>query len=283
MEELFRFERDPITRSIRNGFTPYVDFSLSFLPSKGPLVCFAANQYFYLCNPSTQEFLRLSPGQNGNSVTSNGAFGFLVDENRYVLVGLKGEKCEFFEFGPGLAGSGSWRVIKQKCPVEVSRFGLMVNREFYWTVADGPGFAVCLDVKEEEFRVIPPPEGNENEVILYDMLYLVEFKGCLCAVDNFSRPSRMEIWVLNRIEDEFSWNRKFNIFISGMARDIVYPFCDYEGENGGEMVLCNETRNRLYCYNLKNRSIKQVYRPKNRTNDRLAVYTPGLFPLSIAG
>ncbi|XP_021738215.1 F-box protein At5g18160-like [Chenopodium quinoa] len=270
-EELFRVDRDPNTHSIKNGFTPYVDFSLQFLPSKGPIVCFVSDRYFYLCNPSTQEFLRLPPGPNGNSITSNGGFGFLGDENRYV-VGLTGEKCEFFEFGPGLAGSGCWRQIKQSCPVQVKRFGLMVNREFYWTVENGPGFVVCLDVKEEEFRVIPAPQGNENEIILYDLLYLVEFKGCLCAVDNYSRPSRMEIWVLNQIEGEFIWNRKFNIFISGMARDVVYPFCDYEGENGGDMVLCNETRSRLYSYNLKNRSIKQVYRPKHRTNDRLAFY-----------
>lgn len=207
----------------------------------------------------------------------------MCEENKYVLVGLNNEKkCEFFEFKPGQAGLTFWREIKQICPVSVNGFGLMVNRKFYWTVSNGPGFVVCLDVRTEEFRLISAPQGNENEVILYDMLYLVEFKGCLCAVDNFSRPPRMEIWVLNENEGDFSWVRKYNIFISGMDRDMVYPFCDYEGENGEDMVLCNETRSRLYCYNVKNRRIKQVYRPKHRTSDRLTLYTPGLFPLSIA-
>lgn len=66
----------------------------------------------------------------------------------------------------------------------------------------------------------------------------------------------MEIWVLMRNEWEFCWVRKYNIFIFGMGRDLVYLFCDFEGENGGGMVFCNGIRSRFYCYNLKNRSIK---------------------------
>ncbi|KAL2928213.1 hypothetical protein RDABS01_019564 [Bienertia sinuspersici] len=217
-EEIIRVDRDPNTHPVRNGFTPYVDFCVDFVPSNGPIVCFAADQYFYLCNPSTQEFLRLSPGQNGNSRTSNGAFGYLGDLNRYVLVALTGEKCELLKFGPGQAGSGSWREVKQKCPARVTGFGLMVNQDFYWKLSsDESGFVLCLDVKKEEFR-----------------------------------PPRMGIWVLNQIE----------------------------GEEGGDMMLCNDTRSRLYCYNLKNRSIKQVFRPKHRTNDRLAFGQPHFEPSS---
>ncbi|CAO2816940.1 unnamed protein product [Amaranthus hypochondriacus] len=286
-EHLIKSDEDPIIRSIKNGFTPYNDYTLSIVPSNsnGPIICISADNYFYLCNPSTQEFFRLSPGKNGKLTTSNAAFGYLDDLNQYLLIGLQfGEKSEIFEFGPGEAGSNSWRQIKQQCPVKTRGFGLMVNRVFYWKVLDDPGFVVCLDIKEEKFKVIQPPIGNENEVILHDLLYLVEFKGSLCAVDNFSKPPRMQIWMLDENkEGEFNWVRKINIFISGMDRDIVYPFCDYEGENGGEIVLCNDTRSRLYCYNMKNRSIKQVFRPKQRTNDLLGLYSPGLFPLSIAG
>lgn len=213
-------------------------------------------------------------------------------DNRYILTRLSDSGCcEFLEFGPGSAGSGSWRAVKPVCPSRVRGYGVMVDGSFYWTIARDSGdetgstrndFVLCLDTKEERFGVVSRPEGNDGEVILYDHLYLVEFRGSLCAVDNKSRPSRMELWVMTRTEWEFTWVRKYNIFISGMGGDLVYPFCDFEGENGGEMVLCNGDRIRLYCYNLKNRSIKIVFRSKNRTIDQLAVYNPGPFPLSAA-
>jgi len=166
----------------------------------------------------------------------------------------------------------------------------MVDEVFYWTIDHGEveigsirsEFLLCLDPKEEKFRVVPPPVGNDDEVILYDVLYLVEFRGSLCAVDNRSRPSRMEIWVMTQTKCEFAWVRKYNIFISGMDGGLVYPFGDFEGENGGEMVLCNGDTSRLYHYNLKNRRIKIVFRDKNRTIDSIAVYNPGPFPLSVA-
>lgn len=277
---------DPEPHPIRNGFTPHSDRSLDLLPSKGPVVCFVSEGYFYLCNPSTQEFLRIARGHSYGC-----AFGYLRSDNRYVLTRLsENGRCEFLEFGPGSAGSASWRAVKPICPFRVRGFGVMVDRAFYWTIDHGKveigstpnEFLLCLDTKDEKFSVLPPPEGNDDEVILYDLLYLVEFRGSLCAVDNKSRPSRMEIWVLTRTECEFAWVRNYNIFISGMERGLVYPFCDFEGENGREMVLCNGDTRRLYLYNLKKRRIKIILRDKNRTINRIAVYNPGPFPLSFA-
>ncbi|KAK9699950.1 hypothetical protein RND81_08G206100 [Saponaria officinalis] len=280
---------------LKNGFTPYADTAVFLLPSShrlSPLCCFASNRFFYLCNPSINRFLRISPSQTRHS-TTNAAFGYLPIENRFALVNITDTTAEILEFGPGQAGSATWRVIPDRAPGPVRDFGLMVNKRFFWASAElGLGFSICLDYTKEEFTIINPPQGNAGETMMYDKMYLVEFRGAVCAVDNFSRPPRMQVWVLDEVGNDFNWVRKYNVFMTGMSRDVVYPFCDYyfydeneedevkRREKSEMIVLCNKTRSRLYCYNTKSRNTKLVYKPKQRSFEQLALYTPGLFPLS---
>ncbi|KAL9231486.1 hypothetical protein vseg_006711 [Gypsophila vaccaria] len=288
---------------LRNGFTPYSDSTLLVLPSPdrlSPLCCFASQRFFYLANPSINRFLRLSPPPDHPPSPSTAAFGFSPAQNRFSLVHIAGPTAHILDFGPGQAGSAAWRVVPVLAAGPVRGFGINIDNYFFWRCDDlGLGFVVYLEYERGRFGVIGPPEGNVGEEMMYERMYLVEFKGAVCAVDNFSRPPRMEVWVLHRkemIEDDmgevFYWVRKYNVLMTGMSRDEVYPFCDYyfyDEEEGDEekrrekrevIVLCNKTRSRLYCYNVRSRSIRQVYKPKQRSFEQLALYTPGLFPLT---
>lgn len=76
-------------------FTFTLDGYVNMLPSKSELICFVSIQGFYVCNPSTQELVKL-PKSHFCDIKYDSAFVYVKDRNEYVLVNAR---CISYEIG----------------------------------------------------------------------------------------------------------------------------------------------------------------------------------------
>lgn len=265
------------------------DNLLALLPSKSDLVCFAAENSFYVCNPSTQEFVKLPDPSCCTSRELNAGFGYISSTNEYVLIhlfdrslDLSGDSdfaCEIIRLNDGASAANcSWKVVDSYCPYVLRGWGVLVDNVFYWMIwepYDHPAYEaiVSFDLDKEEFGTVSPPEGCFDPRAVWS---LVELRGLLCLVDSASRPFSMDIWVL---KDSVSheWVKEYSIDLNGFGKellDFILPLDQWDGE-----ILMDVKQESLNCYNLENKSFKRMDNLIAGEWTWLRLYTESFFSL----
>lgn len=244
------------------------DNILDLLPSKSDLLCFAAENSFYVCNPSTQEFVKLPEPSCCTSREVNAGLGYISSRNEYVLIhlfdrslDLSGDSdfgCEIMRLTDGgCAANCSWKVVDSYCPYVVRGWGVLVENVFYWMIwepYDHPGYEaiVSFDLDKEEFGTVSPPEGCFDPRAVWS---LVELRGLLCLVDSASRPFIMDIWVLKDCVSH-EWVKEYSIDLNGFGKELlefILPLDQWDGE-----ILIDVKQESLNFYNLENKSFKRM-------------------------
>ncbi|CAK9170669.1 unnamed protein product [Ilex paraguariensis] len=262
---------------------------IDLLPSKWDLICFAGENGFYVCNPSTQEIVELPEATCCTSGDVNAGMGYIVEKNEYVLIHLFDRSldmnvdcdvgCEILTLTDGCCVKDcSWKVVGASCPYVVRGWGVLVENVFYWMIWDeydhpGNEAIVSFDLGKEEFGTISPPDGCLDPNGLW---FLVELRGCLCLVDNASRPSAMDIWVLKDYENHM-WVKEYSIDMNGFDDGLlkwIIPLDQRDGE-----ILMDEKQESLDYYDVDNKSFKRMNNLIAGKWTWLRIYTESFFSL----
>lgn len=244
------------------------DNILELLPSKWDLLCFAGDNKFYVCNPSTQEIVELPEPSCCTSREVNAGLGYISSRNEYVLIhlfdrnlDLSGDSdigCEIMRLTDGdCAANCSWKLVDSYCPYVVREWGVLVENVFYWMiweVYDHPGYEaiVSFDLDKEEFGTVPPPEGCFDPTAAWS---LVELRGLLCLIDSASRPSIMDIWVLKDYVNHV-WVKEYSIDLNGFGNELlkyIVPLDQWGGE-----ILIEVKQESINYYNVENKSFNRM-------------------------
>ncbi|KAK2971683.1 hypothetical protein RJ640_007721 [Escallonia rubra] len=253
---------------------PYLDFTLNFtddvdlLPSKWDLICFVGESGFYVCNPSTQEMVKLpemSACTSGGGVVAG--MGYDSSSDEYVFVHLFDRVldvdydndfgCEVLRLRDGGVVDCSWKVAGASCPYDVRGWGVLVGNAFYWMIWDaydhpGNDAIVSFDLEREEFSTIRPPRGCLDPEGVW---FLVELGGCLCLVDNATRPLMMDIWVMNDRENH-EWVKEYNIYLDGFSKELlkfIIPLDNQDGE-----ILMDAKQEKLCYYDTEDKRFSRM-------------------------
>lgn len=249
------------------GFEISTNEPIYLLPSKWEFICFVGESGFYVCNPSTQLFVKLPEPSCCASGDLNAGIGYAEETNWYVLIhlfdrcmDLSGDcdfGCEIMRFRDGFRVSDCrWEGVNASCPFFVRGWGVLVQNMFYWIiwdVYDHPGGEAILffDLGNEEFGTVSPPEGCFDPKGAW---LLVELNGLLCLVDNEVKPSTMEIWVLKDCK-KHEWVKQYSIDLTGVD-DCLFKLITPLDQRDGE-ILIDLNRESLDFYDLENKSFKR--------------------------
>ncbi|XP_059636132.1 F-box protein At5g18160-like [Cornus florida] len=270
------------------GFTLDVNDAIDMLPSKWDLICFAGENGFYVCNPSTQEFVKLPEASCCTSGEINAGMGYISSRNEYVLIHLYDRSldiyvdndigCEVIRLSDGCVRNCSWKVVEANCPHVVRGWGVLVENVFYWMIweeYDHPGneAIVSFDLEKEEFGTISPPEGCLDPNGVWS---LVELRGSLCLVDSATQPSTMDIWVLKDLENH-KWVKEFRIDWNGFSEELLKFITPLDYQNGE--ILMDAKQESLHYYNVENKCFKRMDNLVAGGWTWLRLYTESFFSL----
>ncbi|XP_075092209.1 putative F-box protein At1g50870 [Nicotiana tabacum] len=221
-------------------FTFTLDGYVNMLPSKWELICFVSTEGFYVCNPSTQELVKL-PNPSFRDVKDGSAFG-------------------------------------SKCPYFLRLWGVLIENNFYW-IGYGDkyddtkiGAIVSFDLGKEEFGTVVLPEGRFDSEGVW---FLVELKGMLCLVDSPEDLSTMDIWVLKDSKN-YMWVREHRLDISSfnLIFGFIIPLDHIEGK-----ILMDVKFESLEWYDVENKCFKRIDNLRLGQWSWSLIYTDGLFSL----
>lgn len=271
------------------GFEVFVNEPVELLPSKWEFICFLGDSGFYVCNPSTQLFVKMPEPSCCTSGDLNAGIGFMEETDEYILIHLFDRcmdlssdcdfGCEIMRFKDGFRVSDcSWEVVNASCPFVVRGWGILVNNVFYWMIWDaydhlGDEAIVSFDLKTNEFGTISPPEGCLD---LESAWLLVELNGSLCLVDDVANPFTMEIWVLKDCE-KHEWAKQYSIDLSGFDASLltfITPLDQRDGE-----ILMNSNQKSLDYYDLENKIFKKKEKFVKGEWTWVRIYTESFFSL----
>ncbi|KAL2554141.1 putative F-box protein [Forsythia ovata] len=260
--------------------------NIEMLPSKWDIICFVSENGFYVCNPSTQEMVKLPEASCCTSGEVNAGMGYVKERDEYVLVHLFDKSldihvdydigCEVLRLGDGK--DCEWKVMEANCPFVVRGWGVLVNNVFYWMIWDeydhpGDEAIVSFDLEKEEFGTVLPPEGCFDP---HGVWSLVELGGNLCLVDNATRPFTMDIWVMKDYENQ-RWVWDYSIDLNGYSNDLLKFIIPLEFRDG--KILMDAKQESLDYYDVDNKGIKRMDHLIAGEWTWLRLYTESFFSL----
>ncbi|KAK2971681.1 hypothetical protein RJ640_007719 [Escallonia rubra] len=226
---------DAVDRTVYNKFDKRVADAGCVAIACCNLMCLVTYKAIHVCNPSTQEFVRL-PDNRHRPYDPIMGFGYLASENVYKLVVLSvrgffdddlfdfGEEnpdeaydmgCEVLTIREGEPVSGAWRDVGDLPCLAWKKNGVCVDGEIYWmALADSDGDLdkriVVMSLGDEEFATILFPRNVFAPPVC--VMELVELKGRLCLVNHRKDVSTMEIWIL-KDRAKCLWNMECSIHL----------------------------------------------------------------------
>ncbi|XP_010928709.1 F-box protein CPR1-like [Elaeis guineensis] len=200
---------------------PCEDRLLALYPCQvNGIIMLFSERSFHICNPSTKEFLTLSPPYSDHAHHCVG-FGLDSSTNKYkvVRVFLRSfdENTQDYDLGCEIftLGDGSWRTIDGPPCTIVRNCPATVGEVVYWpTYKKEHGMAILqFSLRDETFGVVPGPplKANEN----YVPSDLVALEGDLGYVDRRVESYTVDIWALNACNN--TWSKKYNIDCSNFG------------------------------------------------------------------
>lgn len=267
--------------------------------SCGPLVLMCCPYRIYVCNPGTEELVRvpLSPSVSryctvgfGRCSTNYSHFDVFKIVHLFPndsFVGDEGMGCETFSFANGAdINSGPWRRTGD-CPYKVQTHGLSVcvSGFVYWMVSDEANdlnnkSILSFDLETEQFESISYPKCYSDSE--HSLLFLTGFKNNLTLVDSSARTSVTEIWVMKDRKRKI-WVKEYTFNLSSLGSAAghtkirgVVP-CD--DEDGG--LVINTEQHGLIHYNMETEIFTRI---KTRSEERYklpCLYYDGFFSVDV--
>ncbi|WMV36915.1 hypothetical protein MTR67_030300, partial [Solanum verrucosum] len=220
---------------------------VNMLPSKWELTCFVGTQGFYVCNPSTQELVKL-PNPSFCDVKDGCAFGYIKERN------------------------------DSKCPYYLRLWGVLIENSYYWVGYKDKydntkiGDIISFNLGKEEFSIVVLPEGRSYPA---GVCFLVELKGLLYLIDSPEDESSMYIWVLKDSKNYVcakEYNIDLRMFYLGL--DFITPL-DYREEK----ILMDAKFGSLEWYDVEKKCFKRIDNLTSGQWKWSVLYTDGLFSL----
>ncbi|KAA8522690.1 hypothetical protein F0562_009148 [Nyssa sinensis] len=269
---------DVFSRSFYNNFTEHVPDAGCITISCCNLACLIAYKTIHVCNPSTQEFVKL-PDLRGRPFDPIVGFGYLSSANLYklALLSIRGYIydenvdvreigddvdywCQIFTIAEGGPIYGSWIDIGDlPCRVEKQN-GVSVNGEIYWMsyqrshAAEGKKI-VSLDLSKDQFSTICFPQGDLDPSSR--VMGLLELKGFLGFANYMSEISTLDIWMLKDGTNHI-WVKECSIdlFPVNAYTEILgfIPINDCDGQ----ILIWSPGESLLYYYNIKTENLSAV-------------------------
>ncbi|KAI5664762.1 hypothetical protein M9H77_24085 [Catharanthus roseus] len=278
--------------------------------SSGPLVVLICPYRIYVCNPGTQEFIRVPVSSTMSRYCTVG-FGrcCFSDDDEYKIVHLfpgetfvvgpndQGLKCEIFSLKNGRPNldSGEWRKIRD-CPYKIQTHGLSVSVGgfIYWMISDESNdlnnkSILSFNLETEEFEIITYPKcysGQEQQ----SSIFLTGYKNCLCLVDtNSSRTSSsssssaMDIWLLKDRKKKI-WVKEgsFNLSRLGGNNDVNHRIKGVVpcSENDVGIIIFNTEQHGLIEYDVVTNGFRKIKTESVESHNKLpCIYYDGFFSL----
>lgn len=138
-------------------------------------------------------------------------------------------------------------------------FNVFTNGALHWLVTRKPESKIdfliaAFDLTTDELRLVPRPECvNVNERVKVNLGIL---GGCLTVVCNYPKK-KVDVWVMKSYGVKESWSKlistadvKLMVELE-ILRPIVYS-------KNGEEVLLEKNFERLYWYNIENKTVKRL-------------------------
>ncbi|CAL5338698.1 unnamed protein product [Camellia sinensis] len=249
------------------------------------LLCLSSDPLFnicpYVCNPTTQQFVKLPPIEDRANQIISYFLGFDPSSSKFKVLNFHLYNYSVIAYDyPGIAyrvftlGGSSWRTIHPSFPFEEicdwfikSGRSVRLNGTIHWFVK-AKNAIVAFDLKDENFFVIPAPNcvvmpesksESESEAVL------VQVNGVL-AVIHYKRDGSnktMEMWVLEDYQRHVWINHVITIDFS--SHNYKY-FCPIGSIPTGEILLVPFTswalawgvRIPMIYYDMKNKSCRII-------------------------
>nr|XP_043624576.1 F-box protein CPR1-like [Erigeron canadensis] len=159
-------------------------------------------------------------------------------------------------------------------------FNAFANGALHWLVSESPEtrldvLIVAFDLTTDELRMVPRPDiGNDRVKVSLAIL-----GGCLSLVCNYPKKN-VDIWVMESYGVKDTWSKLISstdvklVMDLDCLRPVVYS-------KSGDEVLLEKNFERLYWYNLENKTVKRF---KVAGMPRLfvtEVFTGSLFQVNI--
>ncbi|XP_071716278.1 F-box protein CPR1-like [Rutidosis leptorrhynchoides] len=220
-------------------------------------------------NPVVRKFkkVRLSPAKciegYGRGICIKG-YGYDHVNDEYKVVRLVQYRDLFNEivhsslevYGTKRDG---WREVEGGFPYHVCyrrNFNVFCNGCLHWLVSKKPdrklGYMIVeFDLVTDELRLIVGPEFGDGNV----RVSLGVLGGCLCVVCN--DPKMVDVWIMKGFGDKKTWIKLISsvdvklVLDLDFLRPIVYS-------KSGREVLLEKNFERLYWYDLENKTVKRL-------------------------
>jgi F-box interacting protein len=206
------------------------------------IICLARDPLVVLWNPSIRKVKELPPFENPDicqHMTYGFGYDYVTDDYKVVAFlgycGLRdsstGDLVLKAEVKVNTLGTNFWRNI-QDFPFDslpdISSGGKFVSGAINWLAStswnEGPYFIVSLDLGNESYQKILPPDYGEVHVIA---LSLGVLRDCLCMI------SGHDIWIMKEYGNQESWTKLFSVsYIRDPSKLYFLTKALYTFENG---------------------------------------------------
>lgn len=235
------------------------------------LICLTDVKNFYVCNPTTEEFVTLpvyppAPVTSRRCVYQIG-FGYCPVTNQYKVLNIF---QDFYEQEPVSmvktavitlgSSNNSWRILENPPPDYYYnlRDNVYLNGTIYWLVFYDDRCRQLLDitafdVRDETFRFISQPQG-----LLYDnKSNLAEHEGRLCFIDSNMDEYFFEIYTM--LEDhQWVFRYRFGLgdFVSLGVQSLFSV--QYSCLKKGKIMIEPEWTGKWFLYDIKSKAFEAI-------------------------
>ncbi|XP_074363076.1 F-box protein At3g07870-like [Apium graveolens] len=245
----------------------------------------------YVCNPITQEYIRLQDSEYTRVSYLKGYYGFgLVESNQqYKIVRFYKGRFPSTEYDLGsevyTLGTGMWRDLGH-VPFHLNEHdrGHYVSGRLHWLA----GELICaFDLDRELFRPMEAPPRAPGNTDHFSILgvhnhfrNLGVLKGCLCICD-ITLYSELSIWVKRDYGVEDSWSKKLIItpnppLHEGINTDMVRLLKVLK--DGNILMYCDQLQ--LFTYHPQHKTLRHHIFPEGEFLTFGAMtYVPGFISL----
>jgi F-box interacting protein len=206
------------------------------------IICLARDPLVVLWNPSIRKVKELPPFENPDicqHMTYGFGYDYVTDDYKVVAFlgycGLRdsstGDLVLKAEVKVNTLGTNFWRNI-QDFPFDslpdISSGGKFVSGAINWLAStswnEGPYFIVSLDLGNESYQKILPPDYGEVHV---NALSLGVLRDCLCMICGH------DIWIMKEYGNKESWTKLFSVsYIRDPSKLYFLTKALYAFENG---------------------------------------------------